>query len=338
VQIAVALLPVLLFLVLLTLLDSFKLVRPRALLLAIAAGAVSAVVAAAANGALLDHAGLDLRFVSRYLAPAIEEALKAAWVVWLIRRQRIGFLVDAAIYGFAVGAGFALYENVDYLEHIQGAGAALWFVRGCGTALLHGATTATFAMLGKDLTDRRSGASALLPGLAAAVAVHSLYNHFVLPPVVGALLLLLTLPLLLMAVFDRSERSTRSWLAEELDGDLDLLGVIVAGGVGSTRVGAYLQSLRSRFQGEVVADMLCLLQVQLELKIRAKGILMAREAGLDLPVGDDVRAGLIELRYLEGSVGRTGLLAMKPILRTSSRDLWQLGLLRESGEATAPRA
>jgi hypothetical protein len=258
-------------------------------------------------------------------------------VVWLIRRQRIGFLVDAAIYGFAVGAGFALYENVDYLEHIPDVGAALWFVRGCGTALLHGATTATFAMLSKDMTDRRGGASMFLPGLLAAVAVHSLYNHFVLPPVVGALLLLLTLPVLLMAVFDRSERSTRSWLAEELDGDLDLLNVIVSGGVGATRVGSYLQSLRSRFRGEVVADMLCLLQVQLELKIRAKGILIAREAGLDLPVGDDVRAGLVELRYLETSVGRTGLLAMKPILRTSSRDLWQLGLLRDS-EGAAPAA
>lgn len=330
-QIAVALLPVLLFLVLLTLLDSFKLVRPRGLLLAIAAGAGSAVVAVQVNGALLDRAGLELRLVSRYLAPLLEELLKAAWVIWLIRRQRIGFLVDAAIYGFAVGAGFALYENVDYLEHLPDAGTALWFVRGCGTALLHGATTATFAMLSKDTSDRHSGGAAFLPGLAAAVAVHSLYNHFVLPPVVGAMLLLVTLPLLLMAVFERSERSTRSWLAEELDGDLDLLNVIVEGGVGATRVGAYLQSLRSRFAGEVVADMLCLLQVQLELKIRAKGILMAREAGLDLPVGDDVRAGLAELRYLESSVGRTGLLAMKPILRTSSRDLWQLGLLRDSG-------
>lgn len=337
-QIAVALLPVLLFLVLLTLLDSFKLVRPRGLLLAITAGAGSAAAAALVNGALLGRAGLDLGLVSRYIAPLVEELLKAAWVIWLIRRQRIGFLVDAAIYGFAVGAGFALYENVDYLEHVAGAGTALWFVRGCGTALLHGATTATFAMLSKDTSDRHGGAAAFLPGLAAAILVHSLYNHFVLPPVVGAMLLLVTLPLLLMAVFERSERSTRSWLAEELDGDLGLLNVIVAGGVGATRVGAYLQSLRSRFAGEVVADMLCLLQVQLELKIRAKGILIAREAGLDLPVGDDVRAGLAELRYLESSVGRTGLLAMKPILRTSSRDLWQLGLLRASGEAAAPSA
>ena len=73
--------------------------------------------------------------------------------------------------------------------------------------------------------------------------------------------------------------------------------------------------------------MLCLLRIHLELSIRAKGLLLAREAGFEAPVGEDVRANLQELRYLEGAIGRTGLLALKPILRRSSRDLWQVCLL-----------
>lgn len=78
-----------------------------------------------------------------------------------------------------------------------------------------------------------------------------------------------------------------------------------------------------------MADMLCLLQIHLELSIRAKEILMAREAGLDMEVGEDTAANLKELAYLEGQIGRTGLLAMKPILALGSRELWEIRMLQE---------
>ena len=115
--------------------------------------------------------------------------------------------------------------------------------------------------------------------------------------------------------------------------DVDLLQSIRTGEIALTRVGAYLRSLTARFPGSEVADMLCLLRIHLELSIRAKGLLLAREAGLTAEVGPDVRANLEELRYLEKAIGPTGLLAMKPIRRASSRDLWQLHVLADAGAA-----
>ena len=106
-DIAVALLPVLLFLGLLVLLDSFKLVSLRSVLAALVAGAVAAIFGAQLNAWLLDASGWSGPAFSRYAAPPIEEGLKALWIVILLRRGRVGFLVDAAILGFAVGAGFA---------------------------------------------------------------------------------------------------------------------------------------------------------------------------------------------------------------------------------------
>ena len=35
-------------------------------------------------------------------------------------------------------------------------------------------------------------------------------------------------------------------------------------------------------------------------------------------------ANLEELEYLRKSIGKTGMLAMDPVLRASGRDLWQL--------------
>ena len=77
--------------------------------------------------------------------------------------------------------------------------------------------------------------------------------------------------------------------------------------------------------------MLCLLRIHLELSLRAKGMLIAREAGLDLPIGSEVKANLEELRYLEKAVGATGLLAIRPLLKNRSRDLWHLYMLDQTG-------
>lgn len=334
-NIAVALLPVLLFLGLLVLLDSFKLVSLRSVLMALVAGAAAALAGAPLNAWLLDATGVPAALLSRYGAPPVEEALKAAWLVFLLRRGRIGFLVDAAILGFGVGAGFALVENAQYLRALSDRGAGLWLVRGLGTAVLHGATTAIFAILAKGLGDRHPERPlvALVPGYIAAVVIHSGYNHHWLPPVLSAGVLLVGLPLLVMAAFERSERRTRDWLGVGLDSDLDLVDTIASGQALETRVGHYLHSLKEHLPGEVVADMLCLLRIQAELSIRAKGLLLAREAGLEVQVGDDVRDRLTELRYLERSIGRTGLLAMKPILRQDARALWQVYLLEEAGRA-----
>jgi hypothetical protein len=312
--------------------DSFKLVPFRAVLRAILVGGVAALCAVRVNDILVTVPDLSPGTFSRYVAPLIEEVLKAAYVVYLVDRRRVGFLVDAAIYGFAVGAGFALVENVDYLLSLPRAGVFLWIVRGFGTALLHGGTTATLAVLSMGLADRHPDRrfGVFVPGVFAAVALHSLYNHFVLPPVAATAALLVVLPLVLFVVFERSEAATREWLGFGFDTDIEVLRLVTSSGGSQTRVGSYLRSLRARVPGLVVADMLCLLRLQLELSIRAKGLLMAREAGVEMPVGKDVRAAFQEMRYLERSIGPTGLLALKPILGRGSRDLWELYMLEQA--------
>ena len=126
---------------------------------------------------------LDLEFVtySRYVSPVIEETLKALIIVVLIRARRIAFLVDAAIAGFAVGTGFAVVENLYYLSMRPDSHMAVWVVRGFGTAIMHGGATAIFAIVSVALSEKKPGITAFLPGLAAAVLLHSAFNHFAVP-------------------------------------------------------------------------------------------------------------------------------------------------------------
>ncbi len=321
----VGLLPVVLFLVGLVLMDSFKLVTRKSILIAIGIGAVAASLSYLANRTLLHGLHMSPTALRRYAAPLVEESIKAVYVFYLIRAARVGFLVDAAIQGFAVGTGFALAENVYYARELHDLGLGLWIVRGLGTAIMHGSTTAAAAVVTKSLSDRRGSATLplLLPGLGLAVLSHSLFNHFTLQPFLATLAMLLFLPLVLGIVFERSERATRDWLGSGLDSDVELLELIVSGEITDTPIGRYLSSL-GRFPGPVVADMLCLLRIHTELSLRAKGTLIARSAGVEVPVDEQVRDNFREMRFLERSIGKTGMITILPFMRTSSRDLWQL--------------
>lgn len=328
--VVVSVLPVFLFLAALVLIDSYKLVALRAILLSVLAGAVAGLAAYGVNVSLRPALALDLARYSMYVAPAIEESLKAVFVVYLLKRSKVGFVVDAAIHGFGIGTGFAFLENLYYLQVSGDSTLWTWIVRGFGTAIMHGGATAILAMVSKALHNRFSGFRLvhILPGLIVAAVLHSLYNHFLLHPLLATALIVLVFPYLCVAVFQQSERETRSWLGTGFDTDQELLRAMHAGQVSGTPVGKYLRTLRGRFSAEVLVDMMCLLRLRAELGIRAKGILMIREAGFEAPPPDPtLKATFEELRYLEKSIGTAGLLALGPFLHISTRDLWQLTVL-----------
>lgn len=87
--------------------------------------------------------------------------------------------------------------------------------------------------------------------------------------------------------------------------------------------------LRERFQGPVLADLLCYLRLYTELAIHAKGILMMRDHGFEILASEDTREKFRELHYLEFSIGRTGRLTLQPFLQGSRKDLWQLHMLQQ---------
>jgi len=333
--VVVALLPVTTFLLILFFLDSFKLVPRPMLFRALASGAAAALVALLLHTVLFGLTGLSSRQFAQFVAPVTEETLKAMCLLYPLRRRQIGFLVDATIIGFAVGAGFAVIENVEYLRTLADPRIWVWIARGFGTAVMHASATAIVAVTARALADRYpgSGLLVLLPGWAVAVMLHATYNRALVSPLLAAAVLLFVVPLVVLAVFERSERLTREWVGDGMDLDVELLALMRSSAFGGTRLGGYLAQLQARFPGPVVADMFCLLQLELELAIRAKGMLMARAAGLDVPVDDELRASLAERAYLHRAIGPTGLLALRPLQVTGDRDEWHRYLLRHAGKA-----
>lgn len=331
-EFAIAFLPILLFLVFMRVMDSFQLVKVHQVFMAILAGFAVAFLAILINSSLLKFLEISSSSFSRFVAPVSEEILKFLFVIYLIRASKVGFMVDAAILGFAIGAGFAIIENFYYMNVLTEAGLLTWFVRGFGTAIMHGGTTAIAAIISKDFSARKEWPRVwiFLPGLIAAIVLHTLFNMFILPPLTSALLIIILLPPIFLMVFKQSEQNTRSWLGTGLDSDMEMLRLLMAGNISETRIGNYLKSIQDKFTPALVGDIICYLRVYLELSIKAKGILIMKEYGFDMPPDPEIEAQFTELNYLENHIGKTGKLAIQPLLKLNNTDIWQLSMMQKN--------
>ncbi len=327
---ALALVPVILFLAALRALDSYKLVSARTVALALAAGALAAAVCYGINTVVFQQFPRFQDGYARFGAPLVEESAKAVYWIFLIATARVAFMADSAICGFAIGAGFALVENITYMQLLSDKGAGIWILRGFGTAIMHGGVAALGALISAYLLESRQwrGVRLFGPGLLAAIVLHSLFNQSLQSPLASTLGAVVGLPLILGVAFYFSERSLRRWLGGKLDSDIDTLHMIGSDEFQNSRVGAYLTSLQEAFPPELRGDMLSLLQLTTELSMRAKGDLMLREAGVEVAPDPELDSMFVEMKYLERSIGPTGMLAIRPLLSQTPRDLWEMHKLR----------
>lgn len=160
-------------------LDVFATAKPGTILLCMAWGATGAFgLAWGINNAALDQ-GLGYDTLSRIFAPISEELLKAV-VLWaLIFNPRFRYLVDGAVYGIAVGIGFALSENM--FIYLPGAGDAVLSValsRTLSTSLVHATASGVIGIgLGRMRRAVKSDWTLMLVvHIAIAIALHGVYN------------------------------------------------------------------------------------------------------------------------------------------------------------------
>ncbi len=338
---AIALLPVLLMLVAFEWLDVFHLIHIRAVMILLALGVVAGIVAYPISGRMLDTLPIGFSIYSRFVAPWIEEGLKGAAVVWLFWRNRIGFKLDAAISGFAIGAGFSVFENCIYLVDPANAHYALgvWMVRGLGTAVMHGGTTALFAIFAHQLNESMERAQAarwrlrpsrFLPGYLLAVLVHGVFNQFPDQPLIAMVGALVVLPLAILAAFRFGEREARTWLADEVVSHRAALAELRAGDFPDTPSGRLVEALASRCQGRASPALIReYLEVHTDLVLRAEEMLGRQgTAGAGRP-GDEARVLFTRLRSLRAELGRTTLAAIAPLLPFTREELWEMHELDE---------
>lgn len=343
-KVILALAPVAVCLAALVWLDVFKLMSLPEVAALLAGGALAA---AACYGVASEYYAGDWRAVAdlpigrtdytRWVAPVVEEVVKAAMIIALFGMNRIGYLVDAAISGFAVGAGFSVAENLLYLRDFADANIGVWLVRGFGTAVMHGGATAIFACAGqlllapalrREASLFRLNPLMMLPGLIAAFAIHAIFNRFPDQPVAAMAIVLLAVPLSLMAIFAAGEKRAHRWLAEDKAAHIQQLADMDSGAFATSPAGQALAGLADQLgpKGEALPEFV---RLHVELVVRAEAALQTLQEHETVELGDKLRADFVRLRKLERAFGPRTVAAVRRRLGFSRNDLWELAELEE---------
>jgi len=336
-KLVVALSPVIVLLVVFERLDVFKLVSGGALAAYALAGVALAALSYVSNGHVMDGLPIGFTDYSRYVAPVIEESLKALIIIGLFAFDRVGFKLDSAIAGFAVGAGFSVFENAYLLSMFPEANLGVWLVRGFGTATMHGGATALFAVITHEFSEHQAhheGRHARLypwvfaPGLLVAIAIHSAFNHLPGQPMLAMLAAMVLIPLTLLAVFAKGGATAHDWLEHDHDGHAQLLADLREGRFAETDEGRALDAIAQRFPARIAAEARDWIELQLALVLRAEEVLLAHERGEQTDVGEAERGQFHRLDTLGREIGRAARHAIQPHLRFSRSDLYELHMLR----------
>jgi RsiW-degrading membrane proteinase PrsW (M82 family) len=332
-NITVLLAPVLLCLVMFERIDAFRLVNLFEIILLLALGAAAAAASYYANGSVLDQFPLGMADYSQTVAPVVEEVLKGLLVIALFAGNRIGYLIDAAIMGFAIGAGFSAAENLFYLHQFAGANMGVWLVRGFGTAIMHGGATAIFAAIAQILYAPRLRQDAsrfhfniflFLPGLVAAIALHAGFNHFTSAPIQAMAVVLVAVPLTLFVLFAIGETYAHRWLAHNREAHGQLLADIESGVFAATNDGRALQALARRLGERRGKALMEYVHIHAQLVIMADISLLEIEEHLIKKHQAEVHDLFQRLHALERRLGRTAVMAVRQHLKFSRNDIWEM--------------
>lgn len=334
----VALVPVLIMLAIFIWLDAFKLMNLKEILVLLLLGGIGAIAAYPVSGRLIDVLPIGFSNYSRFVAPWIEEAIKAVIMIALFRLNRIGYKLDAVISGFAIGAGFSVVENILYLIIYPDYGTGTWLVRGLGTAVMHGTTLAILAAVAHELAERETREAAadynfslwwFIPGYLIAVAIHTAFNQFPDKPLLAMLGAMVVAPIALIGIFSFGTAEAQRWLSKEYAEHKAQLAALAAGNWPDSECGRRIAALAARLDPEAAKRVRRYWEVLARLVVEAEET-MIEEADGDVAMNPrEVRAHFAELDGLQRALGRSTFAALRALLPFSRNDYWELGELRQ---------
>lgn len=317
----VSLLPIALYLLVLKLLDSFALARWKILSYSMAYGVLCCALAFAATSSSMLGISPNVKGIS--MMPLIEEILKCMLPFYLIRRGRIRFMAESLIYGAATGGGFSLLENVIYLYYMPDMMLGTAIVRGFGCAILHIGCTALASTLLLLLAHEMRGGLKYLFAIIPSVMVHFLYNTAQTESILNPMALLACIIVLFVALFvllfNIGDKRIYKWMDHSISIDIQTSSAIRNGNFSSTRAGEYLLGVKEQFDPEVFFDMVCYVQLFLELRIEKQSYMLLCQAGFGgEAMGvtlQEHQAKKAELESLSRRIGKTGMWVLSPLIQ-----------------------
>ena len=324
-----AILPIVIYIFVVYKIDNFSLISIRNLFLQVLCGMIAALVCFGLfqlTGMILSERQSDI------FNPVLEEIIKAVPLLWLATRKKIVFFIDSVICGAAVGGGFSILENIFYLLLGDEMGIGTVLFRSLEVALIHmgcSAIVAASLMLVTRLALRARSRLSIGKGnismtvflLLAPPILHVCHNMFHFNPLMQFVFVFGTMGGLLVWIYFYDVEMIHSWLDTGLDKQLSLLDSIKNGRLGDTTAGYFLESVKEAFPPEDFFDIICYVQLHVELSVASRSRVMVRESGLeqDFPLTDEMKELILsqytEYKLLEKRLGNAARMTIAPIVK-----------------------
>ncbi|MBI5927662.1 MAG: PrsW family intramembrane metalloprotease [Chloroflexi bacterium] len=315
------------FLYLVHLLEIYATSRHDILWLSVIWGVFSFFIAYLVNRFILDKELTTLAGLHLIGAPIVEETLKSVFLIILARRLILRYAADGMAYGFAIGTGFAIVENMAYVINKPATGLQLAMTRSLSTSLVHGFDTAIIGTIaGASLfLSTRTRLNRFLLGLALVVSTHAIFN-FVVGNLSGALLLLTAIGIGLgsIAIIILIMRQTLQNESKAIH--LELAGVLSAGELAAARNPEMVAQLLAQHRGEIGENRTRPIQhyvtLQAQRGILRKNIALSQNAKLVEILNRQLQTTEQQLDILRGNMGLYTWIWLRSVLPSEESDLW----------------
>ena len=224
---------------------------------------------------------INTNTIDHFAAPIYEEILKGLMLLYLFRRAKFTYSVDGALYGFAIGTGFAIFENFSYICGDLSDAVIVATQRIFSANLVHAISSASIGITLGISRSRNSRLQWQIPaiGLLLAIGQHMLYNnmlHIINTPNIKIPLGVIFIPgvpgiFFILYIMKRGKKDARKWIKEKLGMDSRVTRSEVALVDSLTEPKDALYPVAERFGAEktLLAEKMLYLQANIGIKRKA---------------------------------------------------------------------
>lgn len=310
-------------------LDLYKTGEFLTILLCGVAGVMAFEAAGFINGTIIRQGWLERMDVIRYAAPIIEEILKGLALWFLVRSAKFTYFVEGAVYGFAAGIGFAIFENFQYISGSPDAGFAIAASRVISTNLIHATTCGLLGIVLGMARFQRSFRRILfsLGGLLVAMLLHIGFNNMVTRVNSGLLLLYAAVSGLGGAAFiayfiRRGLKEEKVWIEEKLGMADRVTSHEAAIVLRMENMQELLKPLAERFGDKKAAQIQSFLIIQARLGILRKSLDKHSDEKMKRSVEEQMTKLRIEMENAQRKVGYLAMLYLRQTIPADVSPLW----------------
>lgn len=169
------------FLIILRRFDLYQTGQYKMNILTLIFGVIAYYFAAQINTLVANLGWATWSEVVRFVAPVVEEILKSLIVIYIVNRADFNYIVDGVLYGFGVGIGFAMIENIQYVTNNVEIALFVAIIRVFSTNLMHATGS---GVIGTAWANKRGDKSKrswliILLGYIFSIVFHGIFNSMV---------------------------------------------------------------------------------------------------------------------------------------------------------------